>query len=50
MKARIGSSIKGPTTKAKAIIGRSGKAEIAIAKDNGEFLARVVKLKETTFS
>ena len=42
-----GSSINGPMTSAREIKGCSGKVTTAIARDRGEFLARVVMFKAT---
>lgn len=43
--AMAGNSINGPITKARAIVGRSGKAVTAMASAMGELRAKVEKLK-----
>ena len=48
--ARMGNSINGPITKAKAIKGRSGKATTAMASETGELRAIVIRLKLTVSS
>ena len=47
VKTKIGNSINGPITKAKAIIGSAENAETAMANEIGEFLAIVVNVKLT---
>ena len=42
-----GSSISGPMTRARETNGCSGKVTTAIARDKGEFLARVVMFSAT---
>ena len=42
--------MSGPITNASATRGSPGKAATAIARAMGEFLASVVKLKDTKFS
>jgi len=47
--ANAGNSIRGPIIRAKAMIGSSGKKATAIAREIGEFLAKVVRLRNSIF-
>ncbi|MGO0902852.1 hypothetical protein ACTPDE_12365 [Clostridioides difficile] len=49
-KNNIGNSIKGPIISANDIKGLSGKVATAIANAIGEFLASVVKFRDTLSS
>lgn len=50
IKNNTGNSIRGPIISAKDINGLSGNAATAIVSAIGEFLARVVRFRETLSS